>query len=94
MLRIKMRLPLAVLPRDYQETTMSKRELIKNTMREDPMASAAAIANRVGLSESGVQYHIKKMKANGEIERLGADFGGRWKLKIVGNDVSIRCHLK
>lgn len=58
------------------------------------MASAAAIANRVGLSESGVQYHIKKMKANGEIERLGADFGGRWKLKIVGNDVSIRCHLK
>lgn len=49
-----MRLLLAVLPRDYQETTMSKRELIKNTMREDPMASAAAIANRVGLSESGV----------------------------------------
>lgn len=68
------------LPRDYQETTMSKRELIKNIMREDPMASAAAIADRVGLSESGVQYHIKKMKANGEVERLGADFGGQWKV--------------
>lgn len=68
------------LPRDYQETTMSKRELIKNIMREDPMASAAAIAERVGLSESGVQYHIKKMKANGEVERLGADFGGQWKV--------------
>ena len=75
-----MNLLMIVLPRDYQETTKSKREIIKDIMREDPTASAAAIAARIGLSESGVQYHIKKMKASGEVKHLGADFGGQWKV--------------
>ncbi|MBQ9610101.1 MAG: putative DNA binding domain-containing protein [Lachnospiraceae bacterium] len=68
------------LPRNYQETTKTKKEMIKDIMRDNPLASAAMIAEQVGLSESGVQYHIKKMKATGEIERLGSDKGGRWKV--------------
>ena len=68
------------LPRNYQETTKTKKEMIKDIMRDNPLASAAMIAEQVGLSESGVQYHIKKMKATGEIKRLGSDKGGQWKV--------------
>ena len=71
---------LIVLPRNYQETTKTKKEMIKDIMRDNPLASAAMIAEQVGLSESGVQYHIKKMKATGEIKRLGSDKGGQWKV--------------
>ncbi len=46
-------------------------------MRSDPNTSAAEIAKKVGLSINGVQYHIKKMKASGGIEREGGDFGGK-----------------
>ena len=49
-------------------------------MRTNPSISASAIAKAVGLTASGVQYHIKKMKSSGEIERQGADFGGKWKV--------------
>ena len=68
------------LPRDYQETTKISTEIIKDIMRDNPTISASGIAKMIGLSVSGVQYHIKKMKASGEIEREGADFGGRWKV--------------
>ena len=68
------------LPRDYQETTKTSTETIKDLMLNNPTISAAAVAKLLGLSVTGVQYHIKKMKASGEIEREGADFGGRWKV--------------
>lgn len=54
-----------------------------DNIKNDSTVSEAAIANRVGLSESGIQYHIKKMKVNGEIERLGADLGGQWKVNVL-----------
>ena len=66
------------LPRDYQETTKTTAMRIKDIMRKQPTVSATEIAKKVGLSLSGVQYHIKKMKASGEIRRDGADFGGVW----------------
>ena len=68
------------LPRDHQDTTKTKAEKIKEVMRENPTISASSIAKITGLSLNGVQYHIKKMKASGEIEREGGDFGGRWKV--------------
>ena len=49
-------------------------------MRENPVVSAAHIAVKVGISVNSVQYHIKKMKASGEIERVGSDRGGHWKV--------------
>ena len=50
-------------------------------MRAEPTITAAALAGRLALSLSGVQYHIKNLKALGELERLGGDRGGRWPVK-------------
>ena len=55
---------------------MTVAEGIKDLMRENPSITAGQIAKAVGLTVSGVQYRIKKMKASGEIERRGADYGG------------------
>ncbi len=79
-LTLMMTLILVVLPRNYQETTKTTAEIIKEIMRENPVVSAAHIAVKVGISVNGVQYHIKKMKASGEIERIGSDRGGYWKV--------------
>ena len=49
-------------------------------MIENPTVSAAQIASRIGISINGVQYHIKKLKAKGVIERVGSDRGGYWKV--------------
>lgn len=59
---------------------MTVAERIKDLMRENPSITAGQIAKAVGLTVSGVQYRIKKMKASGEIERRGADYGGSWRV--------------
>ena len=71
------------LPRDYPETTQTKAGLIKEIMRKEPEILIPAIAERVGLTVDGVKYHIKKLKASGEIEREGGDYGGRWKVNDI-----------
>ena len=54
--------------------------MIKEIMRSDPTISVSAIAEQVGLTADGVNYHIRKMKSSGEIEREGGRYGGRWKV--------------
>ena len=49
-------------------------------MIENPTISVAAIAEQIGLTVDGVNYHIRKMKASGEVEREGGRYGGRWKV--------------
>ena len=69
-----------MLPKDYQKTTKTKAEMIKEIMRSDPTISVSAIAEQVDLTADGVNYHIRKMKSSGEIEREGGRYGGRWKV--------------
>ena len=68
------------LLKDYQKTTKTKSEIIKEIMIENPTISVAAIAEQIGLTVDGVNYHIRKMKASGEVEREGGRYGGRWKV--------------
>jgi ATP-dependent DNA helicase RecG len=41
---------------------------------------AKAIAEILGITSDGVFWNIKKLKANGIIQRIGADRGGYWKI--------------
>ena len=49
-------------------------ELIQN----DPMITIAGLALSVGITERAIKMQIKKMKAQGQIQRIGPDKGGRW----------------
>jgi predicted HTH transcriptional regulator len=41
---------------------------------------AKAIAEILEITSDGVFWNIKKLKANGIIQRIGADRGGYWKI--------------
>ena len=35
-------------------------------------------AERIGVTSDGVKYHLRKLKADGVIRRVGSDRAGRW----------------
>lgn len=51
---------------------------IVELMRENPSITIAELVLRLGLSRSGVNKQIAKLKADGLIEREGSDKSGRW----------------
>ena len=56
------------------------KETIIELMRQKPEATVKRIAEYMNMSESGVRYHINKMRQEGLIEYVGATKNGRWKI--------------
>lgn len=63
-----------------QTTTQTTTQRILELMENEPEISIEAIAAHIGITRDGVNYQIKKMKNHGQIERIGGDFGGHWKI--------------
>ena len=61
-----------------KETT---KEILMRAMRENPAITVKELAPIVGLTEDGVRYHIKKMRAEGKLEREGSTKAGKWIVK-------------
>lgn len=57
------------------------REKIVALLSEDGKLSAAALAEKIGISAKAVEKHLANLKANGIIERIGSAKGGYWKVK-------------
>ena len=51
---------------------------IVELMRKNPSITIAELVAELGMSRSGVNKQIAKLKAEGVIEREGADKGGYW----------------
>ena len=49
-------------------------------LRQDPFASRREIAAALDTTESAVRYQLDKLRAAGQIERIGPDKGGHWKV--------------
>ena len=47
---------------------------------ENPSITNKELARLCDITEDGVFYHIKKMKAAGIIRRIGPDKGGHWEV--------------
>ena len=60
-----------------QETTQ---ENILAGLRVEPTLTRKLLAQRLGISEDGVKYHLNKLKAAGRIRRVGPTKGGRWEV--------------
>lgn len=54
------------------------REKIIALLSQDNTFSAAALAERLGITPKAVEKHIAKMKAEGILKRVGPDKGGHW----------------
>ncbi len=51
---------------------------IVELMRKNPSITIAELVAELGMSRSGVNKQIAKLKAEGVIEREGPDKSGRW----------------
>jgi ATP-dependent DNA helicase RecG len=60
-----------------QQTTQEK---IIASLKAEPTLTRKLLAQRVGLSESGVKYHLDKLKAAGKIRHVGPTKAGRWEV--------------
>ena len=56
------------------------REKIIALLSQDNSLSAAALAERIGITPKAVEKHIAKMKAEGILKRIGPDKGGHWQV--------------
>lgn len=69
---------------ETKETTKeTTKERILELIQENPAITTKEIAEKAGISISGVEYNIRKLKDQHRIERIGADFGGTWKVKDI-----------
>ena len=59
--------------------TISK---IIELMKVQPTITAKQIAGILGISLSGVRYHINKMKKDGLLEHIGASKKGTWVIHL------------
>lgn len=67
-----------------KETTKeTTKEIILELIKEKPAITTKEIAEEIGISISGVEYNIRKLKDQHRIERIGADFGGTWKVNDI-----------
>jgi len=60
-----------------QETTQ---ERVLALLRAEPSITRRKLASRLGLSDSGVKYHLEKLRAANMIRHLGATKAGYWEV--------------
>ena len=64
-----------------QKTTQKTTQKILVILTEHPSASRKEIAERLAdITESGVKYHLNRLRAEGKIRRVGPDRGGHWEV--------------
>ena len=63
-----------------EKTTEKTTEKLLTILRENPQISNRELANLLGISEDGVYYNTKKLKAAGILRRVGPDKGGHWEI--------------
>lgn len=72
-------------PITAQETTQetaqeTAQEKVLALLRDQPSMTRRELASRLGLSDSGIKYHLEKMKAAGMIRHVGATKAGSWEV--------------
>ena len=65
---------------ENREITIKSREKIIVLLSQDNSLSAAALAERIGITPKAVEKHIARMKAEGILKRIGPDKGGYWQI--------------
>ena len=60
------------------EKKQKSAEKIKVLMRQFPEITTLELAEHLGITQSGIEKQISKMKKSAEIIRQGGDKGGKW----------------
>lgn len=57
------------------------KDSILSLIASDPFVTNTEMSKRLGINRSAISKHIKKLKKNHIIERIGPDKGGKWLIK-------------
>ena len=68
-----------------REKKTGSREKIIALLSEDGALTMAALARRIGITPKAVEKQIARLKADGILERIGPDKGGRWRIRQRGS---------
>ena len=60
--------------------SVADQEKIKALMREDKFITIGQMAQRLQMSESGIEKAIRILRKNEEVNRKGGRFGGEWEV--------------
>ena len=63
-------------------TQKTTRKRILDCLRDEPELTRRELAERIGVTPDGIKYHLRKLKADGVIRRVGSDRAGRWLVVI------------
>ena len=63
-----------------EKTTKKTTEKVLDLLKSNPYLTNREMADMLTLSEDGVFYQIKKLKAKGIIVRIGGDKTGHWEI--------------
>ena len=63
---------------EAQKTAQS----ILDILVANPQCTRAELCTKLGKADGTVKEHMAKLQEKGIIERIGADFGGYWKVHI------------
>ena len=63
-----------------QKSTQKTSDLILAILAENPSATMAQMAKELGVHPSTVKKHLRNLKHQGRLKRVGPDKGGKWEL--------------
>ena len=63
-----------------QETSTNTRERILALLSAEPGITRRRLAERVGITPDGVEYHLRRLRAAGVVRHVGATKAGRWEV--------------
>lgn len=63
-----------------EKNAQKTREKIVVAIEENNQVTTTMLAEIIGLTDKGIEYHLQKLKKSQIIERLGPDKGGYWKV--------------
>ena len=62
--------------------TLSRGIRILEILAAEPSLSAAALAQRLGISSRKIEENLSALKAKGRLHRVGSDRGGHWEVVV------------
>ena len=64
-----------------QARSIDSEQKIVNLLQQNPSASQAEVAAKLGISVNTVKYYIRKLRDLGRLERVGSPQKGKWIVK-------------
>jgi len=71
---------VAASPETSGKTRGKTREKILGLLATEPDISMDSLAAQLGISAKGVEWQMRRLRANGAIRRVGPAKGGRWEV--------------